>query len=51
VLFFRDELKTRTRLASAFLALTALHAVLWTTVYWMGYEDIREYLRSCGPVS
>ncbi|OGI42685.1 MAG: hypothetical protein A2150_03620 [Candidatus Muproteobacteria bacterium RBG_16_64_11] len=51
VLFFRDELKTRTRLVIALVILTALHAVLWTTVYWMGYEDIQEYFlgRTSGP--
>ncbi|MFZ6007920.1 MAG: hypothetical protein ACOYU2_09755, partial [Nitrospirota bacterium] len=42
VMFFRDELKTRTRLIFALITITAIHAVLWTTVYWLGYDNITE---------
>jgi MFS family permease len=40
VIFFRDELKTRIRLVVALLVITIVHSVLWTSVYWYGYEDI-----------
>jgi hypothetical protein len=40
VLFWRDELNTRVRLAIALIAITAAHAFLWTAVYWSSYEDI-----------
>ena len=45
VLFFRDELRTRKRMAVAVVAITAIHAVLWTTVYWLGYENILELIQ------
>jgi hypothetical protein len=44
VLFFRDELKTRTRLALAALAITAFHAALWTAVYWLGHDNVLELI-------
>lgn len=40
VLFYRDELKTRARLAMALVLITAAHAFLWTAVYWQGADDI-----------
>ncbi len=46
VLFFRDELKTRFRMIIALLVITMIHALLWTAVYWSGYEDIIELLSS-----
>lgn len=45
VLFFRDELKTRKRLAVGLISITAAHAFLWTGVYWLGYENVIELVR------
>lgn len=45
VLFFRDELKTRMRMTVALVVVTLVHAVLWTTVYWYGYENISDLWR------
>ncbi|MFZ6006840.1 MAG: hypothetical protein ACOYU2_04190 [Nitrospirota bacterium] len=45
VLFFKDELKTRVRLAVAVLSITAVHAVLWTAVYWLGHDNILELIK------
>lgn len=45
VLFFRDELKTRTQLIAAATAITTVHAILWTTVYWYGFDNIMELVR------
>lgn len=45
VLFFRDELKTRMRLAVGLMSITAAHAFLWTGVYWLGYENMLELIR------
>lgn len=42
VLFFRDELKTWKRMFVATVAITTFHAILWTTVYWFGYENLVE---------
>lgn len=44
VLFFRDELNTRLRLAIALIGITAAHAFLWTAVYWFSYESIVELI-------
>lgn len=40
VIFFRDELGTRKMMAIALIAITIVHAFLWTAVYWSGYDDI-----------
>jgi hypothetical protein len=42
ILFFRDKLKTRARLIAGVIIITLIHAVLWTTVYWYGYENMLE---------
>lgn len=46
VMFFRDELKTRLGMGIALLLITAAHALIWTTVYWFGYENVLELMRS-----
>lgn len=45
VIFFKDELGTKMRMVIALVAITAVHAVLWTTVYWFGYDNITEFIR------
>jgi len=42
LMFFRDELNSRLALAVALVAITAAHALIWTTVYWFGYENVLE---------
>jgi hypothetical protein len=42
ILFFRDELNTKARLIAGVIIITLIHAVLWTTVYWYGYENMLE---------
>lgn len=42
VIFFKDELNTRMKVIVASIIITAIHAVLWTTVYWFGYENLSE---------
>jgi hypothetical protein len=42
ILFFRDELMTKARLIVGVIIITLIHAVLWTTVYWYGYENMIE---------
>ena len=48
MLFFRDELKTRTHLIAAATAITTVHAILWTTVYWYSFDNIMELVRLVG---
>jgi len=45
VIFFRDELRTRTRLAVALILITAAHAFVWSAVYRLGYENIIDLIR------
>ena len=46
VMFFHDELKSRLGMAVALLLITAAHALIWTTVYWFGYENVAELVRA-----
>jgi hypothetical protein len=45
VLFFRDELATRKRMAIALVAITIIHSVIWTTVYWFSYDNIVDLVK------
>lgn len=45
VLFFRDELKTRVRLALGLITITGVHVFLWTAVYWLGHDNVMELIR------
>lgn len=45
IIFFRDELKTRLRLIAAMFIITIIHSILWTSVYWYGYEDLIELVK------
>lgn len=40
VIFFRDELKTRKVMILILISITIVHAFLWTSVYWSGYDDV-----------
>ena len=49
VIFFQKEIKTEARIALALLVLTVSQAILWTTIYSLGYDSISElvnYFRS-----
>lgn len=45
VLFFRDELRTRVRLALGLITITGVHAFLWAAVYWLGHDNVMELIR------
>jgi hypothetical protein len=45
VIFFRDELKTRTRMAVALVLISSLHSFVWTAVYWFSYENVLELVK------
>lgn len=45
VIFFKDELKTQTKMITGIICITAIHAILWTAVYWYGSENIADLIR------
>lgn len=40
ILFFKDEFSTHSKLLLGYFGITFVHSVLWTSVYWYGYENI-----------